>query len=387
MKEQYAQYFSLEDIRYARDKYLASFEGLDFTEYIRREKISRIRKIPKSLYDDSDIVFSDFDIHPNDLDFDLQFVENSDQLKQFNELLEVTSSQLVEWSVPGRSMKILVTERHTGKVFGFIRLGSPMINMKPRNTLLGTNDYTQNPGLREFNDASYLGQIIVPVQPAGFNYAAGKLLALMCVSHEVRERFNSKYDGMNALLFETTSLYGSIKSHSQYDGLKPFIRKGGQSESTFMPALQKKYFKPLRQFFEDKLGEKLIRDDQLASRKMKMQARMESIIRNTLVEYGYEEEANEFSNTVKNIQQNMTTQKNYYYSTFGFANSIDYLMGRSDSLKKADNYDRFYLENIIEWWRNKAKNRYEKLQSEERIRHDLELWTNTYTQESVDIVR
>lgn len=382
----YAEKYTLDEIRWARDQYLQSFEETEFVDYIRREKIKRVKSVPKPLFGFEQTLFSQFDMHPKDMDFEVVFVESKDQLKYFFELLEITSSQLIEQSIPGRSMKILVKEKNTDTVFGFIRLGSPVINMKPRNTLLDTQDYTANPGLTLFNDRSYLGQIIVPAQPAGFNYAAGKLLSLVCVSHEVRQKFNDKY-GIDIVLFETTSLYGSIKSHSQYDGLKPFIRKGGQTESTFMPALQKDVYIPLRDWFEERLGEHLLDPSIPSSRKMKIQRRMESIILNVLKDNGQVEEAKDFTVALKKIERRMTTQKNYYYSTMGFENSVDYIMSRDSKKRPAENFDRFYLENLVEWWRNKASNRYEKLKSDGRVRSKLEVWTDKDIQQNVDIVR
>lgn len=42
------------------------------------------------------------------------------------------------------------------------------------------------------------------------------------------------------------------------------------------------------------------------------------------------------------------------------------------------------MENIIDWWKKKASNRYETLKSENRIRQDIEVWTN---QKDIDIIR
>lgn len=383
---QYSKLYTLDEIRWARDKYLESFQQDNLVDYIRREKIKRMKEVPTPLFGFEESLFSQFDMHPNDMEFEVVFAESRDQLKEFFQLLEITSSQLIEQSIPGRSLKILVREKKTNTIFGFIRIGSPVINMKPRNVILNTQDYTQNPGLQLFNDRSYLGQIIVPAQPAGFNYAAGKLLSLVCVSHEVRQKFNEKY-GVDIVLFETTSLYGSIKAHSQYDGLKPFIRKGGQTESVFMPAMQKDYYIPLRNWFEERLGDHLLDPEIPSSRKMKIQRRMESIILNVLKENGQLEEAKEWSQALKGIQNRMTTQKNYYYSTMGFENSLDYIMSRDSEKKPAENWDRFYLYNLIEWWRNKAANRYEKLKSDDRLRTKLEVWTDKDIQKEVDIVR
>ena len=119
-------------------------------------------------------------------------------------------------SVPGKNLKIGVKEKKSNKWVGFIRAGSPVINMKPRNTMLG-----HVPDLVTFNKTAIMGFVIVPSQPFGYNYLGGKLLAAICCSHWVREKLNDKY-GMNLSLFETTSLYGNSKSSSQYDGMKPY---------------------------------------------------------------------------------------------------------------------------------------------------------------------
>ena len=49
-----------------------------------------------------------------------------------------------------------------------------------------------------------------------------------------------------------------------------------------------------------------------------------------------------------------------------------------------ENYDKFHLDNIVQWWKNKASNRYENLQSEDKIRSELEVWTEN---KQIDIIR
>ena len=39
------------------------------------------------------------------------------------------------------------------------------------------------------------------------------------------------------------------------------------------------------------------------------------------------------------------------------------------------NYDRFYDNELIEWWRKLATKRYYKLKEDGRLRKDLEIWT------------
>ena len=64
-------------------------------------------------------------------------------------------------------------------------------------------------------------------------------------------------------------------------------------------------------------------------------------------------------------------------------NCIFYL-NYSKENKNKENYEKFHLENIIKWWRNKASNRYETLKKEGKIRNELEVWTGN---KPIDIIR
>ena len=74
---------------------------------------------------------------------------------------------------------------------------------------------------------------------------------LLCCSHTAREQLNSKY-GSDICLFETTSLYGSTKSSSQYDGLKPYMRYRGLTDMRFYTALTRRYIQRPEQMVHTK---------------------------------------------------------------------------------------------------------------------------------------
>ena len=143
----------------------------------------------------------------------------------------------------GRELRWMVYEKRTQKIIGFIRFGSPTINSKPRNLWLG-----QPANLSLLNRHTAMGFVIVPSQPFGYNFLGGKLLALLCVSHFARETLNKVFE-KDIALFETTSLYGSTTSASQYDGLKPFFRYKGLTESKFLPLLHDRVFHKLHDHF------------------------------------------------------------------------------------------------------------------------------------------
>ena len=71
---------------------------------------------------------------------------------------------------------------------------------------------------------------------------------------------------------------------------------------------------------------------------------------------------------------------------YGYANVKDVLLGKTNTLTKADNYDSFELNNIIKWWKKKAIKRYNNIIKDGRIRKELEVW-NKDTMNRIDIIR
>jgi len=80
----------------------------------------------------------------------------------------------------------------------------------------------------------------------------------------------------------------------------------------------------------------------------------------------------------------LTQRKRSYTSDYGYGNVREVLLGEQDKLVKGQNWDKFYLDNIISWWKKKAGKRYEKLKSEGRFRTEVELWTED---QDIQIIR
>ena len=345
------------------EDYFGNFDRID--EYMRDQKLNSLSELSTNpLFPIEDDLFQSFDMHPKNMDFEVLEIDT----ETWTNLLNITSSHV---NIPpvGRNVKLAVREKTTGKYVGFIRLGSPVINCKPRNTMLG-QVFTQQPSWgKRFNDSSMMGFVIVPSQPFGYNYLGGKLLAAICTSHEVREIINKKYK-MNLCLFETTSLYGSSKTVSQYDGMKPYIRYKGLTDSDFLPMMHGKPYSDLRNFVEDKVG-KLVEED-ASSKKLKISMKIISLTKAALKATP---EGATFQATIEKAK-GLTEQKRYYVSDSGFKNMVDYVNCKSDKLIPGENYEKHNLVNLIEWWRNKACNRYETLYNEGRLRNELEIWTS-----------
>ena len=377
------------DAVYAADKFINYFSNMDrIDEYLRNVKIERVlnRSPLSQFYEEEDThgMFTAFDMHPEEMDIvcyeakDLKKVSGRvsgiRSVKEFNEKLQITTSHAIEDSVPGKSLKWMVVEKKTNTILGFCRFGSPTINSRPRNQWLGTT-----PDLNIFNRHAIMGFIIVPTQPFGYNYLGGKLLAMLCCTHEVREILNSKYDA-NICHFETTSLYGSTKSASQYDGLKPIMRYKGLTDSNFTPLLHDHIFKDLNQWFiERNGGESLVKAD-ASSRKLKTQQKMIATIKKSLPS----EKVQEFVDAIAGATA-LTEKKRTYFSDYGFANTREVLLGEDTELvENPQNYEKFYMENVVAKWKKMASKRYNKLKTEGNLRTELEVWTKDM---DIDIIR
>ena len=362
---------------WAADEFIDYFKHFttieDYLRHVKREVLQK----PTTLMSMKD-EFLNEDIHPDEMDFEVKFVgdrfDNALSQDYYKSRLIATSSHNIEDNIPGRELRWIVREKRTQKVIGFIRFGSPVINSKPRNNWLG-----KAPDLSIFNRHAVMGFAIVPSQPFGYNYLGGKLLALLCVSHFARETINDVFE-KDIGLFETTSLYGSTTSASQYDGLKPFIRYKGLTDSRFLPLLHAAKFHHLHDEFTRYNNNQPLTENRASSKKMKRQNKMISIIRNSLED---QEKLGEFNRVIK-MAFGLTERKRFYISDYGYSNIREVILGEQDKLIPGQNYDKFHLENIIKWWKKKAGKRYDKLKKEGRFRTEVELWTED---DNIQIIR
>ena len=204
----------------------------------------------------------------------------------------------------------------------------------------------------------------------------------MGVSHFAREQVSKVFE-KDIALFETTSLYGSTTSASQYDGLEPFIRYRGLTESKFLPLLHSESFHELHNHFTHLNGGNPLTENRASSKKLKRQTKMISWIKNSLKEHKQDQKLKEF-NSVIDQAFNLTQKKRFYISDYGYQNVREVILGEQEKLIRGQNWDKFHLDNIISWWKRKAGKRYEKLKQEGRFRDKVELWTED---DNIQIIR
>ena len=366
------------DAVWAADQFIDYFGRFKTIEdYIRVTKEAAVQQKGLSLFSLKDEFFNE-DIPPDEMEFEVKFVgerfQQSVPQSYFHNLLTATSSAIIEMNIPGRELRWIVYEKNSQKIVGFIRFGSPTINSKPRNQWLG-----EPANLSLLNRHACKGFAIVPSQPFGYNYLGGKLLALLCVSHFAREEVSKVFE-KDIALFETTSLYGSTTSASQYDGLKPFIRYKGLTDSKFLPLLHNEAFHRLHDRFTLLNNNTPLTDNRASSKKLKRQTKMISIIKNSLKD---KEKLKEFNDVINNAFT-LTQRKRSYISDYGYANIREVLLGKDEKLVRGPNWDKFHLDNIISWWKRKATKRYDNLRRDNRFRDKVELWTED---DDIQIIR
>ena len=372
---------SVEDARYVAKlfkEYYYKFESI--SEYQLECLKERDILNTGRLFSDSDDIFDNFEMSPQEMNFKIHSIDTMKEKyaldQKFSSLLELTGSNHIEKSIPGRKLRWLVEETNTHKFVGMIRMGSPTGYSKPRNDLLG-----EVPSLKDLNHRMVMGFNIVPTQPFGFNYLGGKLLTMLCCSHEMKRQYDEKY-GTDLGFFETTSLYGSSKETSQYDGLKPYIKYIGLSISDLVPLIQGNLYEFLCDWFKDRNNGEPLVDMTASSRKRRLQTKWVAEVKKSLREVP--DEKKDFEETIL-YAKSLTERKRTFSCNYGFSNSKEVLLGKEDKLiPNPVNYDKFQLDNMIEYWRKKATKRYEKLKEQGRLRTSIETWDNV---DSIDMIR
>ena len=162
-------------------------------------------------------------------------LHNGDLAETWN-AIRTFSSTMKNNSNIGRNLFYTIEDEVTGKYLGVLCISSDFLDLTPRDNAIGwSRDIKTSQGM--INHTA-IGSTIVPLQPLGYNYMGGKLLALLCLADTVQNDWKERY-GDVLVGVTTTSLYGNTKSNglSQYDGLEHWNKMGFSSGSVaFKPS-------------------------------------------------------------------------------------------------------------------------------------------------------
>jgi hypothetical protein len=156
-------------------------------------------------------------------------LHNGELAETWNAIRTFTSTMKNNSNI-GRNLFYTIEDDVTGKYLGVLCISSDFLDLTPRDNAIGwSRDVKTSQGM--INHTA-IGSTIVPLQPLGYNYMGGKLLALLCLADTVQKDWKERY-GDVLVGVTTTSLYGNTKSNglSQYDGLEHWNKMGFSSGS------------------------------------------------------------------------------------------------------------------------------------------------------------
>jgi len=91
----------------------------------------------------------------------------------------------------GRQMFFIVKDNRSGKYLGVICISGDFMDLTPRDKFIGWDRQ-----IKTFEgkiNHTAIGSSIVPTQPLGYSFTGGKLLAYLCLSDEVQNKWKEKY--------------------------------------------------------------------------------------------------------------------------------------------------------------------------------------------------
>jgi hypothetical protein len=175
------------------------------------------------------------------LEPEMIYTNKGENLPELWNCIRTFSSTMKNNSNIGRNLNFIIRDKVTKKYLGVICISSDFLDLTPRDNHIGWPRELKTQGGMINHTA--IGSTIVPLQPLGFNYVGGKLLALLCLADPVQELWKKLY-GDTLVSVTTTSLYGRTKADglSQYDGLDHWQKMGFTAGSvSFEPEKETRY--------------------------------------------------------------------------------------------------------------------------------------------------
>lgn len=244
----------------------------------------------------------------------------------------------------GRQIYILVKDITSRKYLGIVSLSSDIQNLQNRDCYIGWN--TQN----RIEKLDYLMNMstCVPLQPFGFNFNSGKLLASLAFSKEVLTEFYNSY-GHELLGITTTSLYGKS---IQYDRLK-CLKYVGETKGNSVKDIPSEVTKLCSDYLKCEYNQNY------PSRKKYI------ILQSAFNKLGLSKEDLLRSN-----------KKGIY---FGFTHPLSqaFILNEIKEIPEVRK-DAKSANDIFKWWLNRwAIQRFEHLKSTNRLKTEIELYTTS----------
>jgi hypothetical protein len=289
---------------------------------------------------------------------ELIYTNKEDDLPELWNCIRTFSSTMKNNSNIGRNLNFIVQDQITKKFLGVICISSDFLDLTPRDNYIGWPKDLKTQGGKINHTA--IGSTIVPLQPLGFNYVGGKLLALLCLSDTVQNLWEKLY-GDKLVSVTTTSLYGKTKQGglSQYDNLDYWLPMGFTAGSvSFEPSRETRYL--IREWLKKNHTRRYF--DWYVAKKASGQPHKRDHKNRSLY----------FAYSKLKIPKDITKTdhaRGIYWSPL-YEESISFLNGNHDGNNMTKLFDNS-VENLSNVWKNKhAKPRIKQLVKKDRVSND-----------------
>lgn len=217
----------------------------------------------------------------------------------------------------------------------------------------------------KLNNTSVVSSI-VPVQPFGFNFLGGKLLACMSTSDYIRKCWKQRYND-NLIGITTTSLYGD---YSMYNSI-PLWKKLGHSKGNMLIKPDAEIYSHwcdfLKKHYPKEYSGCISTDKKSTNPKTSPKQNIIDLMFRVL--------------GIKQSNYKNEFNRGVYFSSF-YDNGREFL---TDKIKEKDLVlnDKFKSDDwYLDWWKTKAIKRYSKLHSDNKLNKDM-LWYEDINYEDV----
>lgn len=267
------------------------------------------------------------------------------------ELMRIFGSS-AEYNGGGRRrIRFFVRDAKRRKVLGVGELSSDLPAITSRDKQVGWDNKTKFKNLRY----TAILSTCVPTQPFGFNFNGGKLIAALSTSQKLREQWFIQYNDP-LVAITTTSLYGS---QSMYNGVKWF--KHLPSTDGAMPVTpDDTIYGKWKRIAKRKFPEKYDKAEKSTGSTIHILNLIGKIAGISFTkDYRHEH------------------KKGVYFAEV-YENTKEFLRGeikQSELIIKPK-----FTEDILEWWRPKAIERYKKVQREKRVAEQPLFYNQAYLQ-------
>jgi len=366
------------------DKRTELIDNLEFLKKLpaKQEVVyKKMKEIERSRFNRGDVERTKYNIGESYVHYSDEFQRTIKWIEDLNPVLEVidlpqsegykefnilrTNIHTLEWNPnPGRILKFIVRDGnkhpkqvgHYWRSLGVITCGSDFSTLGVRDEFIGWNN-SHKYDKHKLNHTSVVSSI-VPVQPFGFNFLGGKLLANLSTSEKVRNLWKEKY-GDVLVGNTTTSLYGD---YSMYNSI-PRWKKLGHSQGEILIKPDYEIYNYWKDFVKDNYPDYYQEAISQSSPKQNVINLIFKILGISKSRY-----KNEFNRGV-------------YFSSF-YKNTKEFL---TDKIKEEELVlnDKFKSDDIfLNWWKEKAIKRYTRLYKDKKLQKDI-LWYGNMKKEDV----